>query len=159
MHHRRARVTRSVKNLSLNAISLICGLKVTHPFVDKRCAGQLCRPSSVWQKRPYFCRTKAPTLDYPSMWKIGKNHLERAVLKENNGMLGAISQFNRSYLLLAQRALRQGDIKGGQLLGVSDETAVLISQLTEAQIENLSNRSDLLCEIRLSDPADLMARI
>ena len=88
-----------------------------------------------------------------------KNHLERAVLKENNGMLGAISQFNRSYLLLAQRALRQGDIKGGQLLGVSDETAVLISQLTEAQIENLSNRSDLLSEIRLSDPAHLMARI
>ena len=81
------------------------------------------------------------------------------MLKENSGMLRAISEFNRSYLLLAQRALRQGDIKGGQLLGVSDETAVLISQLTEAQIENLSNRSDLLCEIRLSDPTHLMARI
>jgi flagellar transcriptional activator FlhD len=91
--------------------------------------------------------------------KLDRNHLERAVLKENSGMLRAISEFNRSYLLLAQRALRQGDIKGGQLLGVSDETAVLISQLTEAQIENLSNRSDLLCEIRLSDPAHLMARI
>jgi flagellar transcriptional activator FlhD len=90
---------------------------------------------------------------------LAKNHLERAVLKENSGMLRVISEFNRSYLRLAQRALRQGDIKGGQLLGVSDETAVLISQLTEAQIENLSNRSDLLCEIRLSDPAHLMARI
>jgi flagellar transcriptional activator FlhD len=90
---------------------------------------------------------------------LAKNHLERAVLKENSGMLRAISEFNRSYLLLAQRALRQGDIKGGQLLGVSDETAVLISQLTEAQIENLSNRSDLLCKIRLPDAAHLIARI
>src|SRR5476651_1356523 len=91
--------------------------------------------------------------------KLAKDHLERVVLKENSGMLRAISEFNRSYLLLAQRALKQGDIKGGQLLGVSDETAILIAQLTEAQIENLSNRSDLLCEIRLSDPAHLMARI
>jgi len=113
----------------------------------------------VWQKRSCFCRTKALSLDYPLHRKLAKDHLERAVLKENSGMLRAISEFNRSYLLLAQRALRQGDIKGGQLLGVSDETAVLISQLTEAQIENLSNRSDLLCEIRLSDPAHLMARI
>ena len=81
------------------------------------------------------------------------------MLKENTSMLSAISEFNRSYLLLAQRALREGDIKGGQLLGMSDETAVLISQLTEVQIANLSNRSDLLCEMRLSNPAELMARI
>ena len=81
------------------------------------------------------------------------------MLKENTSMLRAISEFNRSYLLLAQRALREGDIKGGQLLGMSDETAVLISQLTEVQIANLSNRSDLLCEMRLSNPAELMARI
>lgn len=81
------------------------------------------------------------------------------MLKENTSMLRAISEFNRSYLLLAQRALREGDIKGGRLLGMSDETAVLISQLTEVQIANLSNRSDLLCEMRLSNPAELMARI
>jgi hypothetical protein len=74
-------------------------------------------------------------------------------------MLRAISQFNRSYLLLAQRALREGDIKGGLLLGMSDDTAVLISQLTDEQIENLSNRSNLLCEMRISDPAQLMAWI
>ena len=71
MHHRRARVTRSVKNLSLNAITLISGLKVTHPILGKQCAGQLFRPSCVWQKKPCFCRTKASTLDYPSMSKIG----------------------------------------------------------------------------------------
>lgn len=81
------------------------------------------------------------------------------MIEEKSDVLRAISEFNRSYLLLAQRALRQGDIKGGKLLGVSDETAALIGRLTEAQIENLANRSDLLCEIRTSDPADLLARI
>jgi hypothetical protein len=81
------------------------------------------------------------------------------VLKENSSMLRVISEFNRSYLLLAQRALRRGDIKGGELLGVPDETAVLIGQLAETQIDNLSNCSDLLCKIRLSDPVHLMARI
>ncbi|CAH2780662.1 MAG: hypothetical protein CBARDCOR_3286 [uncultured Caballeronia sp.] len=82
------------------------------------------------------------------------------MLKENTSMLREISEFNRSYLLLAQRALREGDIKGGQLFGMSDETAVLISQLTAVQIENFSIAvtSFAKCAIRSSrsDGADLL---
>jgi flagellar transcriptional activator FlhD len=81
------------------------------------------------------------------------------VIDKNTDMLRAISEFNRSYLLLAQRALRQGDIKGGQLLDVSDETAELIGRLTEAQIEDLANRDDLLHAIRTSGAAHLLDRV
>lgn len=70
MHHRRARLTRSVKNLSLNAISLISGVQVTDPFVPEERAGQFYRHACVWQKRPTLCRTKALALDYPSMSTI-----------------------------------------------------------------------------------------
>lgn len=71
MHHRRARVTRSVKNLSLNAISMISGIQLSHSFVDERRTGRLYRHACVWQKRPCLCRTNAPTLDYPLASKIG----------------------------------------------------------------------------------------
>lgn len=81
------------------------------------------------------------------------------MIDKNTDMLRAISEFNRSYLLLAQRALRQGDIKGGQLLDVSDETAELIGRLTEAQIEDLANRDDLLHAIRTSGAAHLLDRV
>lgn len=93
------------------------------------------------------------------MSKTEKNIWSGLVLKENGNMLRAISEFNRSYRLLAQRTLKEGDIKGGhQVLGMSDEIAVLISHLTEVQIERLSDRSDLLCKMRVSVSVQQMAR-
>ncbi|WP_338641654.1 flagellar transcriptional regulator FlhD [Burkholderia pyrrocinia] len=60
----------------------------------------------------------------------------------------AIAEFNRAYLVLAQRMLRIDREEGKRQLGISDEIAASIVSLTLAQIDELAAGGELVCEFR-----------
>ncbi|CAI8697672.1 flagellar transcriptional regulator FlhD [Burkholderia pyrrocinia] len=60
----------------------------------------------------------------------------------------AIAEFNRAYLVLAQRMLRIDREEGKRQLGISDEIAVSIVSLTLDQIDELAASGELVCEFR-----------
>ncbi|MDE1180433.1 flagellar transcriptional regulator FlhD [Paraburkholderia sp.] len=69
-------------------------------------------------------------------------------MAEKKDILDAIFEFNKSYLLLAQRMLKNDREQGKRMLGVSDSMANRIMSLTVAEIEALSDSSDLVCQLR-----------
>ncbi|MFM0736008.1 flagellar transcriptional regulator FlhD [Paraburkholderia xenovorans] len=73
-------------------------------------------------------------------------------LTKKSDSLQAIAAFNQSYLLLAQRMLREDREHAKRALGVSDSMATRICSLTLAEIELLADSSDLVCQFR-SDAA------
>ncbi|KAB0643933.1 flagellar transcriptional regulator FlhD [Burkholderia latens] len=60
----------------------------------------------------------------------------------------AIAEFNRAYLVLAQRILRIDYEQGRRQLGISDEIAASIVALTPVQIDELAASGELVCEFR-----------
>ncbi|BAX63456.1 flagellar transcriptional regulator FlhD [Burkholderia stabilis] len=60
----------------------------------------------------------------------------------------AIAEFNRAYLVLAQRMLRIDREEGKRQLGISDEIAASIVSLTPGQIDELAAAGELVCEFR-----------
>jgi len=70
------------------------------------------------------------------------------IMPEQDDIFDAIVEFNRSYLTLALRLLRADREEAKRQLGMSDETASIVSALTPAQIEVLSERRELFCEFR-----------
>ncbi|GAU07073.1 flagellar transcriptional regulator FlhD [Burkholderia stabilis] len=60
----------------------------------------------------------------------------------------AIAEFNRVYLVLAQRMLRIDREEGKRQLGISDEIAESIVSLTLEQIDELAAGGELVCEFR-----------
>ncbi|RQZ68241.1 flagellar transcriptional regulator FlhD [Burkholderia sp. Bp9004] len=60
----------------------------------------------------------------------------------------AIAEFNRTYLVLAQRMLRIDYEQAKRQLGISDEIAASIDALTLDQIDELAVRGELVCEFR-----------
>ncbi|AXF25416.1 flagellar transcriptional regulator FlhD [Burkholderia pyrrocinia] len=60
----------------------------------------------------------------------------------------AIAEFNRAYLMLAQRILRIDREQGKRQLGISDEIAASIVALTLDQIDELAAGGELVCEFR-----------
>ncbi|UXU85621.1 flagellar transcriptional regulator FlhD [Burkholderia sp. S-53] len=60
----------------------------------------------------------------------------------------AIAEFNRAYLVLAQRMLRIDREEGKRQLGISDEIAASIVSLTPDQIDELAASGELVCEFR-----------
>ncbi|ASW01443.1 flagellar transcriptional regulator FlhD [Paraburkholderia aromaticivorans] len=69
-------------------------------------------------------------------------------MAKNSDSLQAIAAFNQSYLLLAQRMLKENREQAKRALGVSDSMATRISSLTPAEIEVLSDSSELICQFR-----------
>ncbi|WP_423760089.1 flagellar transcriptional regulator FlhD [Burkholderia sp. NLJ2] len=59
-----------------------------------------------------------------------------------------IAEFNRAYLVLAQRMLRIDREEGKRQLGISDEIAASIVSLTLEQIDELATGGELVCEFR-----------
>lgn len=69
--------------------------------------------------------------------------------------LDEVRELNLSYLLLAQRMLREDKATGMFRLGVSDQVADVLVSLTLAQTVRLATSNQLLCRFRFDDHAIL----
>jgi flagellar transcriptional activator FlhD len=70
-------------------------------------------------------------------------------------MLNEIREVNLSYLLLAQRLLREDKPMGMFRMGISDQLADVIANLSLAQTVKLAASSQVLCRFRFDDHAVL----
>jgi flagellar transcriptional activator FlhD len=70
-------------------------------------------------------------------------------------MFSEIKEVNLSYLLLAQRLLREDRAAGMFRLGLSDQIADVLTNLTLAQTVKLAGSNQLLCRFRFDDHAFL----
>ena len=66
-------------------------------------------------------------------------------------ILAEIRETNLSYLMLAQSLIRADREQALYRLGLSEETATLLAQLSPAQIMKLAGGSTLLCRFRMED--------
>lgn len=69
----------------------------------------------------------------------------------DHGLLSDIQEVNLSYLLLAQRLLRDNFAAGMYRLGFDDDVAETVMKLSPAQLIKLASSSTLLCAFRLND--------
>ncbi|KXU89654.1 transcriptional regulator [Paraburkholderia monticola] len=72
-------------------------------------------------------------------------------------MLSEIREVNLSYLLLAQRLLREDKPMGMFRMGISDQLADVIANLSLAQTVKLAASNQMLCRFRFDDHAVLSA--
>jgi flagellar transcriptional activator FlhD len=70
-------------------------------------------------------------------------------------MLSEIKEVNLSYLLLAQRLLREDKSTGMFRMGITDRLADVLSSLSFAQTVKLAASNQLLCRFRFDDHAVL----
>jgi len=68
-----------------------------------------------------------------------------------NRLLDEIRETNLSYLLLAQQLIREDRAEAIFRLGVSEEVADLIEQLTTAQVLRVASSNMLMCRFRFDD--------
>ncbi|MGU7784547.1 flagellar transcriptional regulator FlhD [Burkholderia sp. PU8-34] len=66
-------------------------------------------------------------------------------------MLSEINEVNLSYLLLAQRLLREDKAMGMFRMGISEELADVLGNLTLAQTVKLAASNQMLCRFRFDD--------
>lgn len=66
-------------------------------------------------------------------------------------ILAEIREANLSYLMLAQSLIRADREQALYRLGVSEETATLISTLSPAQMMKIASGNTLLCRFRMDD--------
>jgi len=71
--------------------------------------------------------------------------------QEQNSTLRDIQEVNLSYLMLAQRLLRENAAAGMLRLGLREDVADKILALSPAQMFNLARSSSLICSFRLND--------
>ena len=69
----------------------------------------------------------------------------------NEQILAEIRETNLSYLMLAQNLIRADREQALFRLGISEETATLLSSLSPAQILKISSGNTLLCRMRVDD--------
>ncbi|HZZ13810.1 MAG TPA: flagellar transcriptional regulator FlhD [Paraburkholderia sp.] len=72
-------------------------------------------------------------------------------------MLSEIRDVNLSYLLLAQRLLREDKPMGMFRMGISDQLADVLASLSLAQTVKLAASNQMLCRFRFDDHAVLSA--
>lgn len=70
-------------------------------------------------------------------------------------LLGEIKNVNLSYLLLAQRLLREDKATGMFRMGISEQLADVLANLTLAQTVKLAASNQVLCRFRFDDHAIL----
>ena len=66
-------------------------------------------------------------------------------------MLTEIREANLSYLMLAQSLIRTDRDQALYRLGVSEDTAIMISLMTPAQMMKIASGNTLLCRFRMDD--------
>jgi flagellar transcriptional activator FlhD len=82
---------------------------------------------------------------------------EKREIDRSSETLDSIREINLSYLMLAQRMLREDKPVGMFRLGLSSELADLLAGLSLAQIVKLAASDQLLCLFRFDDHAMLTA--
>jgi flagellar transcriptional activator FlhD len=75
------------------------------------------------------------------------------MMSANSEMLSEIKEINLSYLLLAQRLLREDRAMGMFRMGITGQLADVLANLTFAQTIKLAASSQLLCRFRFDDHA------
>jgi flagellar transcriptional activator FlhD len=73
----------------------------------------------------------------------------------SSDMLNEIRDVNLSYLLLAQRLLREDKAMGMFRMGISEQLADVLSSLSLSQTVKLAASAQLLCRFRFDDHAIL----
>ena len=66
-------------------------------------------------------------------------------------ILAEIRETNLSYLMLAQGLIRADREQALYRLGITEETATLLAQLSPSQVQKLAASSTLLCRFRMGD--------
>lgn len=69
----------------------------------------------------------------------------------NEQLLAEIREANLTYLMLAQQLIRQDKAEALFRLGLSEESADLLSALSTAQVLKLASTNTLLCRFRADD--------
>ena len=69
----------------------------------------------------------------------------------DNALLNDIREVNLSYMLLAQRLLRENFAGGVYRLGFDKDVGLVVRDLSASQLLKLSNSNTLLCQFRLND--------
>ena len=69
----------------------------------------------------------------------------------DNSLLSDIQEVNLSYLMLAQRLLRENFAAGMYRLGFDADVAETVLRLSPAQVVKLSGSNALVCAFRLND--------
>jgi flagellar transcriptional activator FlhD len=69
----------------------------------------------------------------------------------DDGLLSDIQEVNLSYLLLAQRLLRDNFSSAMYRLGFTEDVAAIVLKLSPAQLVKLAASSSLVCGFRLND--------
>ena len=69
----------------------------------------------------------------------------------NDQILAEIRETNLSYLMLAQSLIRADREQALFRLGISEESADLVSSLSPAQILRIASSNTLLCRMRIDD--------
>ena len=69
----------------------------------------------------------------------------------NEQLLNEIREANMTYLMLAQSLIRQDKAEALFRLGMSEESANMISALSPAQIVKIASTNMLLCRFRVDD--------
>lgn len=75
----------------------------------------------------------------------------------DNSLLGDIQEVNLSYLMLAQRLLRENLPAAMFRLGFDTDVAEIVVRLSPAQLVKLASSSSLICGFRLNDYSLLSA--
>ncbi|CEJ96445.1 Flagellar transcriptional activator FlhD [Caballeronia glathei] len=73
----------------------------------------------------------------------------------NTSTLAEIREVNLSYLLLAQRLLREDRPSAMFRMGISEQLADVLSSLSLPQVVKIAGSSQLLCRFRFDDHAIL----
>jgi flagellar transcriptional activator FlhD len=69
-----------------------------------------------------------------------------------------ISDWNRTYLRLAQRLILEDRSNGARIFGFSDDMTSLICDLTPSEIDALATSVELVCQLH-TGPASIFASI
>lgn len=75
----------------------------------------------------------------------------------SNEIIREIREINLSYLLLAQQLVRESRAEAMVRLGVGNEVAEIINDLTPSQLSRLATSNMLLCRFRFDDHVILSA--
>jgi flagellar transcriptional activator FlhD len=66
-------------------------------------------------------------------------------------MLGEIKELNLTYLMLAQQMIREDKSAAAYRLGISEQLADILADLTPGQVLKMAGANVLLCRMRFDD--------
>ena len=70
---------------------------------------------------------------------------------KNDHLLNEILEANMTYLILAQRLIREDRVEAMFRLGISEEVAEMLSGLSAGQILKIAGTNTLVCQFRFDD--------